>query len=298
MVPQEYADLVNELRATYPSVDIVTRDRLKEFLRIAIPVLVRRHIVGSYALKVCSGISPDFAAFASANGIAAFVGRHPGHVFNYVLTVSGPVLVDLSAIQFECRTMDWDGEEHFAEIKNLIDRVTRNPFAAVKLKQLAWSQVSADEMSLSGGYTQTEALAEWIKLVKVADSYRTGDKKKFREDRFMSRYAEFMDSPDESVVPWMRENPRRKKPMRRKHRRSRRNPSTPAGTALGLTALVGIGGSLYYSFSAMGQGTDTAAASKRTMIGGAMLIGSLGLIVFGGKILEAMGQPGQAPSYA
>lgn len=73
-----------------------------------------------------------------------------------------------------------------------------------------------------------------------------------------------------------------------------RNPSTPAGTALGVAALAGIGASLYYSFSAMSPTASMSESVKRATIGGGLLIGSLALVAFGGKMIESMG----APAYA
>jgi hypothetical protein len=215
-LPGHIQESLNELRKTYPDANVVSRSQLKQFLRDAIPALVNRYIIGGRALKVCSGISPDFAAFASANGIAAFVTHRPGHVLNVVPTTSGPVLVDLSAIQFECMTDELDYAEHREEMGRLLDRVTRNPFSAVNIENVDWSDLYGIQTPRYYK-SQAEALSDWRRM--DASSKRTlANKSTYKsDDPIDSRYIHYMDAPDEGVVPWMRENPFTK-PKRRSKR--------------------------------------------------------------------------------
>ncbi len=118
--------------ARYAVEPLKTAAELGEFLLEAVPVMVLTHMACAYSVKVCSGISPAFAAVAADRGFAAFVARKPGHVVNVVATADhGLVEVDLSHIQFELPAYPED-----EDVERVLTKAVRNPFSAVKITRL------------------------------------------------------------------------------------------------------------------------------------------------------------------
>lgn len=169
----------------------MTSAQLKEFLREAIPVLVLRELVMSGTVKSCSGVAPALAAVARDRGFDARVVRTPGHFLNVIQTSDGVWEVDLSAIQFEyCR----DAPDERKEMRRLLQKVIKNPFAAVKIRR-------AEEMPDDASLPPT-ADKFWDPL----DGYNRGLK---RVQDIRSGKAEFlpgdpdrgyMSEPDDSVL--------------------------------------------------------------------------------------------------
>ncbi len=134
--PGEYDDWISSEITEFPfrNVRLRTSSELREFLLESVPVMVLTSMIGCGAVKVCSGISPDFAEVAASRGFAAFVMRKPGHVVNVIATSDvGLVEVDLSQIQFE---YDVYTDDEYAETRRLLKKAAADPFKAIRVKVL------------------------------------------------------------------------------------------------------------------------------------------------------------------
>jgi hypothetical protein len=84
-------------------------------------------------MKVCSGISPDFAAIAADAGFPVISVSRPGHMFNIALCSDGHYTVDLSAVQFRCRHAreDLSDPDTREEVLDNFRKLLDDPFKAI-----------------------------------------------------------------------------------------------------------------------------------------------------------------------
>jgi len=137
-----------------------TKEDFDDFIKVVVPKLVNKHMLQGNAVKVCSGISPEFENIARQNGFNVDIVHLPGHVINYVHLADGTYKVDLSAIQFEwCQKNieDYEDELYFSakergeqidspfkftsaaekrELKRLLDIVKADPMRAIKIEKV------------------------------------------------------------------------------------------------------------------------------------------------------------------
>jgi len=233
--------------ARYTVEPLKTAEQLGDFLLEAVPVMVLTHMACAGSVKVCSGISPAFAAVAADRGFAAFVARKPGHVVNVVATRDqGLVEVDLSHIQFELPA--YPEEE---DVDRVLAKAMENPFAAVKITRLD------HEPRLEPPPTEFDKffdpLGGYARGVKTAQRIRDGGKLYTSSPAAEALYRRHMRAPDAGSLAGLRG---RKNP--------RRGPatSTEGSLAARLAPYVGKPG-YFVHFTA---GVPTGAGTRVTML--------------------------------
>jgi len=106
--------------------DHPTTQQLLAWLQDAVPAAILQYLILARAVKVCSNVSPAFAIIARHYGFDAYQVAVPGHFYNVILTVEGPVKVDLSDIQFRvCGTRK--------DVKQAVKQLVKDPWSAVKI---------------------------------------------------------------------------------------------------------------------------------------------------------------------
>jgi len=135
--------ILSDIQRAFPDVGLRTEEELRAWLDEAVPTMVRHWLLSSRTLKVCSGISPDFAEIGAAHGFPVVTVRVPGHFYNAALTTEGALLIDLSAAQFEvCRAglRDFDPDEidspEYKHLEEVFERIERDPFSAVRIERI------------------------------------------------------------------------------------------------------------------------------------------------------------------
>lgn len=133
-----WSDQAAEIAAVSNISAFPSHDEAMEAIRAAVPVLIRKYMINSRAVKVCGGISRAFEAEMKRIGVPTVTSSRPGHFYNLVATGSTVIMVDLSAIQFECKP-DYDAYDDFFEaesvdVERLLDLVKADPFRAVKIE--------------------------------------------------------------------------------------------------------------------------------------------------------------------
>lgn len=135
---------VQKLQTRFPGVTLKPFAEFKVFLDAMVPKLIHKYMLLSRSMKVCSGISPDFAEYAVNKGFAVLTEKVPGHMRNVILTIDGPYIIDLSYIQFLCQhSIDSDDptpEEKAKVLQNYKD-LYANPFKAIKVEKMPMNAI-------------------------------------------------------------------------------------------------------------------------------------------------------------
>jgi hypothetical protein len=173
--------------AQFPmAVELRKRSALAAWLEDNIPFAVGAFMLNARSLRVCSGISPDFAEIAAASGWPAVTASVPRHFLNIILVEDGFVMVDLSAIQFELCDHN-DGRE----VSRMLKMVAKNPFRAIAIEardpQAGWP---VGNVRFPQG--KFDDLYNPIRAFKAVKKYGLED------------FAEFMAEADASVLDGLR----------------------------------------------------------------------------------------------
>ena len=167
---------ITQLQQKFPQVHLQSFQAFKTFLDSLLPKLIHKYMLLSGSMKVCSGISPDFAEIAATNGFPVFVERIPNHMRNILLTIDGPYIIDLSYIQFLCKhdlTNPYDREEAIRSYKELY----KDPNRAIRIEKLPISYYT----SLCHPHGQYDNLYD---PVKSMDRYDIDSTEEFFPERF------------------------------------------------------------------------------------------------------------------
>lgn len=177
-----------------------SKKELIEFLKLAVPAFVIRHILRARAVKVCSLISPAFAAVSNHYGFETYVANAPGHYYNVVITSDGPISVDLSYIQFKLNkicndaTDGADGHEEagYYEEEKIVGQalkyIAKNPWRAVRIEPYEYSLNALFEPDINEEAAQRE-IEIFPKAVKSFQRILAGDQKYI--DRLVKHGSEF-----------------------------------------------------------------------------------------------------------
>lgn len=126
---------LKQLRQVFPQVKLKSEAEFRIFLDDLLPKLIHKYLIRSGTMKNCSGISSDFSEIAGSAGFPVLTQHVPGHQRNVVLTNEGPLMVDLSYIQFSCNH-DWSDKNNQDEvIKNYLT-IYQDPWKAIKIEKL------------------------------------------------------------------------------------------------------------------------------------------------------------------
>lgn len=129
---------------------------LSALLVEVVPVLVYFKMIYARAVKVCGQISDAFAAIARARGFEAYLVSMPGHFVSEVVTSDGVFEVDLSHVQFACRSD--------VDVRRALERVAENPFAAIRVRRVEGLSESARAPApdvVEIGYEPVSAYPAW-----------------------------------------------------------------------------------------------------------------------------------------
>ncbi len=143
---RKYANLVDyeefvkstleSLHEKFPQAQLQPFSKFKTFLDGLVPKLIHKYMLRGASMKVCSGISPDFAEIATQAGFAVITKVKPGHMVNVVLTTEGPYEVDLSYIQYTCNGYDLSDPDTRDEALDTFRELYKDPFKAIKIEEL------------------------------------------------------------------------------------------------------------------------------------------------------------------
>jgi hypothetical protein len=135
--------ILRDIQKAFPEVRLPAESELLAWLDEAVPTMVRHWLISARTLKVCGGVSPDFAEIAAAHGFPVVTVSAPGHFYNVALTQEAALLIDLSAAQFEVQRAglcDFDVDElegpDYQHLLNVFERIERDPFSAVRIERI------------------------------------------------------------------------------------------------------------------------------------------------------------------
>lgn len=155
--------------------------RFSNWFSQALPAIIFQHIIVARAVKVCSNISPIFGFIARHHGYDAYVLQTPGHVVNVVVTEDGPLLIDLSAIQFklcdfvsEEDITDWDLYGTEGALRKVLRYIIRNPWRAIKVEPYTGSMHILQEPAINSMY-QDFYLESFERALETVDALRRKD---------------------------------------------------------------------------------------------------------------------------
>jgi hypothetical protein len=175
----EYLNWINNeistLKQKFPNVSLKSYSEFEVFLNSIVPKLIHKYMILSGSMKVCSGISPDFAEIACTKGFPVFIDHVPGHVRNILLTKECPYIIDLSYIQFLCKH-DLNDEYTEEEALESFKKLYKNPFLAIKIEKLPQNPIYLGHPH--GEYDNLYNPPYWV------DQYDIEKSEKFYPERF------------------------------------------------------------------------------------------------------------------
>ncbi len=131
---------IQQLKLNFPNVSLKSFSEFEGFLNSILPKLIHKYMLSTLSMKVCSGISPDFAEIAASRGFAVLVEKIPGHVRNILLASDGPYIIDLSYIQFLCKH-DLSNKQERDQAIQSYKELYQNPFKAIKVEKMPESSI-------------------------------------------------------------------------------------------------------------------------------------------------------------
>lgn len=181
----DISDLIADLITEDPDLTLepISKKKLDVWLKKAVPVFVLRFMSMARSVKVCSSISPAFAAISRVFKIPAYIVSEPGHMFNVVLTDEGPIKVDLSAIQFKlckvAKQFESDKRDRFGEkraTRKLLQQMESDPLNNIIIEPFDGSIDALDKPSPDAIYPfEVDEFMELKRAIRSGDRSFLGD---------------------------------------------------------------------------------------------------------------------------